>query len=69
MGEAVLKKLHNIHRKVAGLQRYQKETPTQMFSSEYCEVFKNTHFEKYLLTAASGFLKQLLNSDEQLLLY
>ena len=40
-----------------------------MFSSEYCEVFKNTHFEKYLLTAASGFLKQLLNSDEQLLLY
>ena len=25
---------------------YQKETLTQMFSCEYCEIFKNTHFEK-----------------------
>ena len=37
-----------------------------MFSSEYCEIFKNTYFEEYLLTAASDFLKQLQNSGEQL---
>ena len=40
-----------------------------MFSSEYCEIFKNTYFEEYLLTAASNFLKQLQKSGEQLLLY
>ena len=31
-----------------------KETPTQLFSCEYCEVFKNAYFEEYLRTAASG---------------
>ena len=35
------------------MQFYQKDTPTQVLSSEYCEVFKNTYFEKHLLTAAS----------------
>ena len=30
-----------------------------MFSSEYCEIFKDAYFEEYLLTAASDFLKQL----------
>ena len=43
--------------------------PTQLFSSEYCENFKNTYFEEHLLTAASDFLKRLQNSGEQLLLY
>ena len=38
-----------------------------MFSSEYCEIFKNTYFEEHLLTAASD-LEQLQKSDEQLLL-
>ena len=33
-----------------------KNTPTQVFSSEYCEIFKNTYFEEHLLS-------------EQLLLY
>ena len=28
-----------------------------MFSSEYCEMFKNTYFEEHLLTAVSDFLK------------
>ena len=28
-----------------------KEIPTQVFSSEYCEIFKYTYFEKHLLTA------------------
>ena len=27
-----------------------------MFSSEYCEIIKNTYFEEHLLTAASDFL-------------
>ena len=40
-----------------------------MFSSEYCEIFKNTYFEEHLLTAASDFLKQVQNSGDQLLLY
>ena len=32
---------------------YQKDTPTQMFSCEYCEISENTYFEDYLGTAAS----------------
>ena len=30
-----------------------KETPTQVFSNEYCEIFKSAYFEKQLETAAS----------------
>ena len=37
------------------LQCCEKETPTQLLSCEYWEIFKNTYFEKYLRTAASGF--------------
>ena len=25
-----------------------KKTPTQVFSCEYCEIFKNTYFEEHL---------------------
>ena len=39
------------------LQLYQKNTPTQGFSCEICEIFKNTYFEKHLLTAASSSCK------------
>ena len=35
------------------LQLYQNETPIQVFSCEYCEVFKNTCFEKHLRMAVS----------------
>ena len=28
----------------------EKETPTQVFSCEYCENFKSTHFEEHLRT-------------------
>ena len=38
--------------KVKDLQN--KETPTQVFSFEYCEIFKNTYFEEHLGIAASG---------------
>ena len=67
--KAVLKIFGKIHRNVAGLQLFNKETPTQMFSSEYCDIFKNTYFEGHLLKAVSDFLKQLQNSGQQLLLY
>ena len=30
---------------------------TQAFSSEYCETFKNTYFQKYLQTAATVFFQ------------
>ena len=40
----------------SSLQLFLKETPTQVFSCEYCAVFKNTYFEKHLGTAASKSL-------------
>ena len=33
---------------VQGLHHYQKVTPTQVFSCEICEVFKNTFLEKFV---------------------
>ena len=37
----------------AGLQLYWKQAPTQLFSCEICEIFKNTYFVEHLRTAAS----------------
>ena len=43
MKKAVFENISNIHRKVAGLQLYYKETPTQKCFSENCKTFlKNT---------------------------
>ena len=42
--------------KVANLEDvelYEKETPTQVFSCKYCEIFKTIYFEVHLRTAAS----------------
>ena len=39
-----------------GMQLYQKDTSTQVFSYEICEISKNTYFEEYLRTTASAFL-------------
>ena len=63
-------KFHNVYRKkpdsfpseflfnkVAGLQLYQKGTPIQVFSSEYCGIFKNTYFGKHLRTVSQFFLQ------------
>ena len=33
-----------------------KETPTQVFSCEYCKIFKNTYFEENLRATASAIL-------------
>ena len=41
-----------------GLQLYYKETPTQVFPCEFCEVFKNAYFEEHLRrTASESYLK------------
>ena len=32
-----------------------KETPKQIFSCKYCEIFKNTYFEEHLQKAASRY--------------
>ena len=37
------------------LQAWSHETPTQVFSYEICEIFKNTYFEEHLPTIASGY--------------
>ena len=49
----VLKKFANFRWK--GLQLFLKtQTPTQMFSGEICEIFKNTFFHRTPTVAASG---------------
>ena len=40
---------------------FDKETPTQEFSWEYCEIFKNTNFEEPLGTVASEVYNELNN--------
>ena len=47
--------------KLQFLQGYNhiKRTPTQVFSCEYCEIRRNTYFEKHLRTAVSGNRKGL----------
>ena len=35
------------------LQLHEKQTPTKIFSCEYCEISKKTYFEEHLRTAAS----------------
>ena len=48
-------KFRKCHKKKPVLESVfnKKETPTQIFSCEICEISKNTHFEENLLTAAS----------------
>ena len=49
-GGVLRKKIRNIHWKTSVL-----ESPAQVFSSEYCETFKNTYFEEHLRAAASVY--------------
>ena len=48
--------LESLFNKAAGLQGYNfiKKGFKQIFSCGYCEIFKNTYFEKHLGRAASG---------------
>ena len=43
--------------RVSGLQLIKKETLARVFSSEFCEISKNTFFTKYLQTTACLLLK------------
>ena len=40
-----------------GLQPYCKETPTQVFSGEYCEIFKNSFIAYSRRQNSLSFLK------------
>ena len=56
--------LESLFNKAAGLpvcKFIKKETPIQVFSCDYCKVFKKTYFEEYLRTAASVYSKDLWN--------
>ena len=55
--------LESVFIKVAGLQAFifiKKDTSTQVFSYEHCEIFNNTYSEIHLRTTASVFLKSKL---------
>ena len=55
--------LESLFNKAAGLpvcKFIKKETPIQVFSCDYCKVFKKTYFEEHLRTAASVYSKDLL---------
>ena len=45
----------------------QKETPTQVFSCELCEIFKNTFFAEYLWTTTSNYGLITANTSNVLL--
>ena len=52
--QGVLKNFAIFHKKTPLLKAlFWTLFPTQVFSCEYCEVFKNTHFEEHLRTSAS----------------
>ena len=42
------KQVPEVFYKSSDLQFYPKETSTQVFSCEYCEIFKNIYFEEHL---------------------
>ena len=42
----------------------EKETPTQVTSCEYCEIYKDTYFEEHLPRAASVYGTKILISIE-----
>ena len=44
-------------KKVAGVKFNKKETLAQVFSCEFCEISKNTHFKEHLYTTASKKMK------------
>ena len=56
MEKGILKKFVKIHRKTPVACNFiKKETPTQVFSSEFWEHFKNLFFTEHLRTTTSGF--------------
>ena len=62
MKKSVLKNFAVFLGKLLACIFIKKETPTQVFFYEYCEVFKNTYFEEHFLMAGSDFSKQIQGS-------
>ena len=63
--------LKSLFNKVAGLKAcnfIKKDTSTQVFSSEYCEIFKKSYFQEHLRTAASVFSTLLCNVLKNILM-
>ena len=50
--------------RITDVHFFQKDTSTQVFSCEYCEISKNTYFEKHILTAASVDCKHFYRATE-----
>ena len=63
--------LESLFSKVAGLKacNFVKDNPTQVFSCEYCKIFKNTFFYKTPSVAAFAFTSHSLPSTSYKLLF
>ena len=57
MKKGILKNFAIFRGKSKTCNLIKKRPPAQMFSSGYCEIFKSSNFEEYLLTATSDFFK------------
>ena len=42
------------------LKKRQLNDPAQVFSSEFCKIFKSTYFDEHLSTAAPEWWKQFI---------
>ena len=49
MKKSILKSFEYSQESCRPVTLLKKKTPTQVFSSEYDEIFKSTYFEEYLL--------------------
>ena len=47
-GKRVYRSLYFNKVEGGGLQFYQKKTPAQVLSCEFCKIFRNTYFEEHL---------------------
>ena len=54
-GKHLYQSLFLIKLQASDLQLYGKETLAQVFSCEFCEIFKNTFFTGHLWATASGY--------------
>ena len=51
-----------------GLQLYEKETPTQVFSRDLCEIFKNTFYKEHFQeTASQTYFENVWSSGSEVL--
>ena len=58
-----LKSITNFMGKYLYRSLIKKDTPTQVFSCEFCEIFKDTYFEEHLWTAAPKTIQKFTNKS------